>query len=871
MLDWANTAKDLRIKKIVGGNRQQRLTRIKFLTFLATGFLVLLVIGIVGAGTLFAWYAKDLPRPDRVRRTEGLSTIIYDRNEKPIYDIYRDENRIPVSFDEIPQMLKDATVSVEDKEFYTHEGYSTMGMLRSIVQIAVYRNLQGGSTLTQQLVKNVLLTQERTVPRKIKEFILAIQIERNYTKDEILQMYLNESPYGGTTYGIEAAAQYYFDKKAQDLTPIESIILAGFPQSPSSYSPFTGGPDAYRWRSEQVIRRLREDGKITKEEEEEFKTQLDTVEFSGGENGFEAAHFVNYIKELLVQQFDRETVEEGGLRVVTTLDLDLQKEAEEIVKEEVEKVENLKVSNGAAVILDPNTGEILALVGSKDYEASDSAGAKFNVVTQALRQPGSALKPITYAQAFKEGYTPSSIIMDVETEFPGGDGQPPYKPKNYDLKWRGPVQMRYALANSINMSAVKTVALVGVEDMLQLSYDMGLSTLEPTKENMSRFGLSVTLGGGEVHLLDLTQSYGVFATGGIRQEPVAILKVTDQKGKTLFEYKKPQGRRVLGEDVAYLITNILSDNQARGLVFGPNSYLNIPGRHVFVKTGTTDDKRDNWTVGGSVDRVVGVWVGNNDNSPMNEKLASGVTGAAPIWNRLIKAAIAETSDQPFKKPDNIVEMEIDAFGGGLPRSEFPTRKEVFIKGTEPTGLSPVYKKLKISKSTGKLANAIEIASGSFDEKEFIVFEEKDVVSADGKNRWQEGINKWIEGQTDPKYHPPTETSSEKQDDVIMNINDPQDQRRYDDHDVKIAGEAFSLGKIKEIIVRIDGNEMDKVTDTNSYSRVFNLNTGPHTIQMTARDDRGKEATGRVQIGVNSEWDAVISPSPSPSPTPVASP
>lgn len=858
-----NLVRQRHLKRLTSPSRRDRLVRMKFLTFLAGALLVLMITGLFGAGVLFAWYAKDLPRPDRVRRTEGLSTIIYDRNNEPIYDIFRDQNRIPVEFNEIPQMLKDATVSVEDKEFYRHKGFSTMGIFRSLIQIIFYRNLQGGSTLTQQLVKNSLLSQERTLPRKIKEFILSVQIERKYTKDEILQMYLNETPYGSVTYGIEAASQHYYGKKARDLAPIESIILAGLAQSPTRYSPFTGEPDAYKGRSKDVLRRLREDGKITSEVEKKYIAELDTVQFAGGEDSFEAAHFVNYVKDLLVEQFDQKLVEEGGLRITTTLDLKLQQEAEKIVKEEVEKASKLKVGNGAAVVLNPETGEILAMVGSKDYQASDSAGAKFNVVTQSLRQPGSALKPITYAQAFKEGYTPSSIVMDVETKFAGGTGQPDYAPKNYDGKWRGPIQARYALANSINMTAVKYVALVGVKDMLQLSYDLGLSTLEPTKENMSRFGLSVTLGGGEIHMLELASAYGVFATSGVKHEPVAILKVADQKGKTLFEYKPTSGKKVLGEDIAFLITNILSDNSARREVFGERSLLNIPGKNVFVKTGTTDDKRDNWTFGGTTTRVVGAWVGNNDNSPMHPSLASGVTGASPIWNRLIKEAIKDEPNTSFKKPANIVEMDIDAFGGGTTRSEFPTRKEFFIKGTEPTTVGPMYKKLKISKANGRIANAIEVASGAYDEKEYIIFSENDPVSSDGKNRWQEGIDAWINGQGDPKYHPPTETSSEREDRVVMNITSPEDHKLYDDHDVKVAGEAFSQGTIKEIKIEIDGLEMDKVSDTGSYNRVFNLNAGPHTIRMTAKDDRGREATGEVKIGVKAAWDSAVSVSPFP--------
>jgi 1A family penicillin-binding protein len=771
-----------------------------------------------------------------------------------------------VSFAEIPKTLKEATVAVEDKEFYTHEGFSTKGILRSIFEILVHHNMQGGSTLTQQLVKNVLLTREQTLPRKIKEFILAVQIERKYSKDEILQMYLNEVPYGSTTYGIEAAAEYYFNKKAKDLTELESVVLAGFPQSPTQYSPFTGNKDAYKGRAVQVLRRLREDKKITPEDEKSLTSQLDSLQFIGGGEKFKAPHFVNYVRDQLVAQFGQQLVESGGLRVTTTLDLDLQEKTQEIVKTEIEKLAKLKVGNGAAVVLDAKSGEILAMVGSKDYDATES-GAKFNAVTQALRQPGSALKPITYAQAFKEGYTPASIIMDVATTFQTHEGEKPYEPKNYDGKFRGPVPIRRALANSINVTAVKTIANVGVKDMLQQAYDMGLTTLEPTAENLSKFGLSATLGGAEVHLLDLAQAFSVFATGGIKNDTQAILKVTDQNGKILYEYKPTPGKRVLSEEVSFLTTSILSDNTARSEVFGTNSALNIPGKSVFVKTGTTDDKRDNWTVGGTQSRIVGVWVGNNDNTPMNPALASGVTGAAPIWNKTIREAIKDLKDEPFVKPANVIEMEIDAFGGGTSRDDQPKKKEFFIKGTEPTGPSPIYQKLKISKSNGKLANDVEIASGAYDEKEYYVFKENDPVSQDGKNRWQLGIDDWIKTQPDPKYHPPTEVSDDRKDNVVMNITEPQDHKKYDDHDVKIAGEAFSLGTIREIIVKVDGNQMDDVHDTNHYDHVFNLNTGPHTIEMTAKDDRGKEATGTVRIGVLTPWDQAVPSTPSPAPTP----
>ncbi|MEK7129837.1 MAG: transglycosylase domain-containing protein, partial [Patescibacteria group bacterium] len=513
-------------------------------TRLATAAFFLIVASVLFVGFLFAWYAKDLPRPDKVKRSEGLSTVILDRNGENLYDIFEGENRIPVQWEDIPQYLKDATVAIEDKEFYRHKGLSTMGILRAFVNIFIFRNFQGGSTLTQQLVKNVLLTQERTLPRKMKEAILAIQIERKYKKDEILQMYLNEAPYGGTAVGVESAAEYYFEKPAKELGLTESVILAGLPQAPSRYSPFGSDPKAYVWRSQQVLRRMREDGYISPLQETEARKQLEAVKFKEDKSGLRAAHFVAYVKEQLIEKFGSKLVEGGGLRVTTTLDWKLQEKAQNIVAEEVKKAKGLKVSNGAAVAIDPKTGEILMMVGSKDYSATDAAGLKFNVVTQGLRQPGSAIKPITYAAAFRKGYTAATMLLDVDTKYPSGDPvKPEYNPKNYDSKFRGPVQLRYGLGNSINTIAVKVSALVGVRDILRVASDMGISSLEPTDENIKRIGLSLTLGGGEVRLLDLTSAFGVFATGGLRQDPVSILKGEDAKGKPLYEYKTSSPRR----------------------------------------------------------------------------------------------------------------------------------------------------------------------------------------------------------------------------------------------------------------------------------------------------------------------------------------
>lgn len=733
--------------------------------------MVFIFIGSIGA---FAWFAKDLPNPNQVQRKEGFSTIIFDRNGKELYDIYADENRIPITIEQVPDNLKHATVAIEDKSFYEHQGYSMRGIARSLFLLVWSHEIQGGgSTLTQQLVKNVLLSSEQTLPRKIKEFILAVQIERKYSKDEILQMYLNEAPYGGTSWGVESASQLYFGKSVSDLDLTQSAFIAGLPQNPSWYSPYIGDDKAYVGRAEHVLRRMREDGYITTEQEEAAKAELPNLTFAGKSTTFPAPHFVEYIRKQLEEEFGDDVVTAGGLRVTTTLDLSLQKASEEIMREEIDKVKGLKVGNGSAVVINPQTGEILAMVGSKQYDSVEDESAregeeqpefqgKFNVAVQGLRQPGSALKPIVYAAAFERGYTPASVIMDVPTSFPGGTDEKPYEPKNYDGKFRGPIQMRFALGNSVNVTAVKTLGAVGVKDMLQLAYDMGLHTLEPTTENMRRFGLSVALGGGEVKLIELTSAYGVFATGGVRQEPVGILKIEDKSGKTIYEYKQKKGDQVLDKHVAFLISHILSDNNARVDVFGPNSWLHIAGKEVAVKTGTTDDKRDNWTVGFTKEVVVGVWVGNNDNSPMNEKLASGVTGAAPIWNRIVREALKTYRDGIMDKPADVVAIEIDALAGGLPKEGRPVRSEYFIKGTEPVSISSIYQKLKISRrQPGKLASSDEIRVGDYEERDYIVWTEDDPVSGDGINRWQGGINNWVKDHPDPMYKVPIETSDVK--------------------------------------------------------------------------------------------------------------
>ena len=856
-----------RVRRSSFGNR--RLSRAKLASRLAIFGFVGIVALILFGGILFAWYAKDLPRPDKVVRREGFATKIYDRNEELLYDVFVDQRRTPVSFDQVPEHLKNATVAIEDKNFYKHKGFDPTGVFRAVWNIIAHRKLQGGSTLTQQLVKNVLLTPQRTLARKFKEFILAIQIENKYSKDEILQMYLNESPYGGTAWGVQVAAETYFNKDVSELNLVESAILAGLPQRPSVYSPFGDEPKAYIGRTEAVLRRMREDDYITKDQEKEAKKQLEEIEFATEGINFRAPHFVMYVKKQLEERYGQGLVEQGGLRVYTTLDLKLQEKAQEAVSEEIQKVEYLHITNGAAIVIDPQTGEILAMVGSKNYHDPDYDG-KVNV-TLSLRQPGSAIKPVTYVTAFKKGYTPASLLMDTPTTFPI-IGQPDYKPVNYDGKFHGPLQVRFSLGNSINVPAVKMLAKVGLKEVLATAYEMGLSTLQPSAENLKRLGLSVTLGGGEIRLLEMATAYSAFANTGLKVQPVAILKVTDKDGKVLDEYKPLPGKRVITPEQAFLISHILSDNNARLITFGERSALVIAGRTVAVKTGTTNDKRDNWTIGWTPQAVVGVWVGNNDNTEMKQ-VASGVSGAAPIWRRIIQEALSGKPALGFSVPDGIITAEVDLVSGYRTHDGFPSRTEYFIKGTEPAGEDPVHAKLKLCQGQDKLATTARVARGDYEEKEYFVFKDEDPVSTDGVNRWQAGIDQWLSGQTDSRYHPPTEYCGDQEEMVVI-IQEPGNETEIDrNDDIMVQGRVVAANKIVKIEIFINGEFKDSIENKSRFEKEFFLEDGTYTIKVKAEDEKGKQAEAEVKIGINLPWDWQPSPTPTltPTPTPLPSP
>lgn len=834
--------------------RQKRIQ--KLLIFLFSTVMFFTIISFL----VFAWYARDLPSPGKLSQANKSSTAFYDRDGKILFELYKDKNRVPVTLPEVSDYTKKATISIEDKNFYRHKGISQIGIMRALFNIAFRRRIEGGSTITQQLIKNVLLDPKRTPSRKIKEVILAVVVEKRYSKDQILEMYLNEAPYGGSYWGIGSAAKGYFDKPSKDLNLVESAILAGFPQRPSYYSPFIGKEDAWQDRAKDVLRRMREDGYVSRKEEKKAVSDLEKFKFTTPNISINAPHFVFYVRDQIEKEFGSKILDQGII-VKTTLSLDAQKKAEKIVSDEIKKLKGLQVGNGAVVVLDSKTAEILAMVGSYDF--NNVKYGKFNAAL-GLRQPGSALKPITYGLAFEKGYTPSTVLMDLKTAFPDGVGKE-YIPVNYDAKHRGPVQLRFALGNSINIPAVKLLSMVGLKDFLQKAYDTGLITLAPTQENMNRFGLAITLGGGEVTLLDLTNAYSVFARGGTHQELQGILEIRDLKGRVLYRPKKSVERKVFSKEVAFLVSHILSDNVARGEVFGPNSYLRIPGKTVSVKTGTSNDKRDNWAVGYTNDITVGVWVGNNDNSPMNPRIASGATGASPIWYSLMTQLLKDYKDGIISQPPRVKALLVDSYLGGLPKDGYPTRSEYFIEGTEPKDVAPFYKKLKISKANGKLANEVEIKRGEYEEKDFIVITENDPVSTDGKNRWQEAIDEWRKGQSDDKFKYPTELSDASADTVVVSFKSPSDKLTVSSNNVEIKAKIASLDRIKNIKIYVNGGEVKSLDGhRDEVNETINLSDGTYELKIVAQNEKDKSGDATVKIGVNKPWDSA---SPTPSSTP----
>ncbi len=691
---------------------------------LLTGCAVLIFLAALGFAAVvgaYAYYARDLPDPGTLAHRQLFQTArIFDRNGRLLQELNDPAGgqRTIVPLSEMSPLLREATIAAEDASFYDNPGFDPRAILRAVYQLARYGSPQSGaSTITQQLVKNTLLGPEQTAERKIKEVFLALELSRRYSKDEILEMYLNEINYGNQAYGIEAAAEVYFGTTARDLTLPEAALLAGLPQAPAYYDPFTNLPAA-KQRQAYVLTQMERTGAITEDERLAAEAAPLPLRARSDTGSHEAPHFVDYVRQLLEQQFGTEALYRSGLQVTTTLDLDAQHAAETAARDHIDAIRARNATNAALVSIQPSTGEIMAMLGSANYNDPSTDG-QVNVAL-AERQPGSTLKPFTYLAAFAKGWNPATMVFDVPTTFGGT-----YTPLDFDQKFAGPMRVRDALAQSRNIPAVEALEFVGIPDMLATAHRLGIEDLR----DPARYGLSVTLGGGEVRLIDLTYAYAALANrgeqageqvpadsqeAGFRQrQPVAILKVTDSSGNVLYQYDQPPSVEVEDPRLVYQITSILSDDTARAPTYGANSVLDLADRAAAVKTGTTDEFRDAWVVGYTPDLVTGVWVGNNDNSPMKDVL--GAAGAGQIWHDFMTDALAHTPPSPFAVPNGVVEAEVCALSGMLPtpacrENGLPvhgTVKDVFVSGVNlPTQPDTVDQPVDVCKVNGTRATAL---------------------------------------------------------------------------------------------------------------------------------------------------------------------
>lgn len=683
---------------------------------------------LAGFFLMFFYIFYKLPSPYKLKDFQAtpLSTEILDRNGKILYEIYKNQNRTPVKLKNLPSYIAKATIAIEDKDFYRHGGIDLLGgIFRAVRDTLLTKNVQGGSTITQQLIKTSLLTPERTIVRKIREIILAVWTEKIYSKDQILEMYLNQVPYGGATYGIEQASQMYFNKSATKLTLDEAAFLAGLPQAPSLYSPYLN-PELSINRKNTVLKKMLEQNLIDKKTYD--KTINQKLDIKPPQNIIKAPHFVFYIKKILEEKYGVDVVEEGGLKVTTTLDLDIQENAEKILKGELEKIKDLDVSNAAVLVTRPPTGEILAMIGSVDYFATGSGA--FNVTT-ALRQPGSSIKPINYAVGIdRKLVTAATVFIDTPTCFTASGQPQAYCPVNYDGKFHGPTALRFTLGNSYNIPAVKMLAENGVREFVASSSAFTITSFKDPKN----YGLSLTLGGGEVRMTEMAQAFSAFANRGKAKKLTEILRIEDKFGKILYKFENPNfvadikkpitapsslsitGQKAISPETAFIISHILLDDNARSQAFGASSFLVVPGHAVSVKTGTTDDKRDNWTIGYTPNFLTVVWVGNNDNTPMNPYLTSGVTGAAPIWNKIMTNVLKNQPDLWPVRPETVVGRQVCWDSGDLMvkkddgTESCSPRFEYFIKGTEP-------KESHISKMTVPITKDDKLAPANFPDVE----------------------------------------------------------------------------------------------------------------------------------------------------------
>jgi 1A family penicillin-binding protein len=822
------------------------------------------VLALAGGVVTYVWIATQLPPAEELRsRSFHFATSqILDREGNLLWEIIDPTGgrRTSVSLDQISPHLINATIATEDRFFYLNVGVDPIAIAR-----AVYYNLtegevvSGGSTITQQLARGVLLTPEERIEqsftRKIREAVLAVEINRRYTKTQILEIYLNQIYYGNLAYGIEAASQTYFGKHANELTLTEASLLAGLPQSPAIHDPYVN-PEGALARQADVLRLMVEADYISSTEAEAAKFE-DLSSLKPLSSAFAAPHFISYVRQELEKVIPPEYIYQAGLRVQTTLDPRLQAIAEEEVRNQVNALRDRNVTNGALVAMDVKTGQVLALVGSEDFR--DEVDGQINMAI-APRQPGSTIKPLTYLAAFERlNWTPSTLIMDTPVKYPDGAGGF-YEPNNYDNKFHGPVSLRIALANSYNIPPIKTLELIGIEALKEMASRLGITTL-----TRNDYGLSLTLGSGEISLVEMTGAYQAIANQGVLVAPTAILQITDNFGQVI-EPPRPQPRRAIREEHAYLMTHILADNEARSLSVGPNSYLRL-SRPVAAKTGTTNDFRDNWTVGYTPDIAAGVWVGNADRTPMIN--ISGLSGAGPIWHNFMERAHEGVPIKDFTRPAAIIELEVCADSGTIPSEVCPQRrKEIFFQEQPPLGPEhDIHQIIEIDRNTGLRAN--EFCRNNIEKKYYQVY------PPDG---WAWAVEHGIE-QPPADYCPSTN--------IMANISLPLDGSTVRGM-TSLEGSAmaanfshyqieFGVGTDPQAFAVIQSPLPQSVEEgilgTFDTTQVEN---GPYTLRLVVFDQSGGAVEARVRVLVDNPptptpTSTPIEPSPTPTDTPTLEP
>ncbi len=811
------------------------------LTTIAIGFGACFILGTIAV----AWISRDLPDPNKLNeRQVNQSTKIYDRTgEHLLYEVYQNQKRTLVEMDQISDFAKKATVAVEDKNFYEHSGIRIQSILRARFYSLIGRRAGsgGGSTLTQQLIKNTIVGDARSgfagYFRKVKEAILAIRLEKKYTKEQILKLYLNEIPYGSTNYGIESASQSYFKKSAKDLTLAEAATLAAIPKAPSKY---LKNLDALRDRRDVVLALMYDQGMITEEQKKEAQGVALRLFKSAGP--MEAPHFVLYVKQLLADKFGERAIDEGGLKIITSLDFEKQQIAEKVVKEIGDKnLKDANANNASLVALDPKTGQILALVGSRDYN-NDEINGQFDVATLGKRQPGSSFKPFVYTFAFEKGYTPDTVLYDVTTNFDARTDED-YTPKNYDGKEHGLVTIRKSLQGSLNITAVKTLYLVGTKDTIDFAKRFGYTTLT------GDYGLSLVLGGAEVNLLEHTNGYATLANNGMYHEPVSILKVTSNAGETLYEWEETEGTEAIKPEIAATTANVLSDDVARSWIFGANGNLTLPNRPVAAKTGTTNDNKDAWTLGYTPSLATGVWVGNTIPSPMK---AGGNALAGTIWNKFMREALKGTPIESFPVP---------------PTND--ATKPVLRGGNDGIVLN-------INSETGKIANS-STPEGLIVQRSYLP--PHDILHYVDKNdprgpvpsfpaddpqyeNWEKALKVWMDKQllTGSSFNePPTEYEGTQASELAPTIEfvSPVEGAILTSRQIDIQINAVAPRGVTKVKYQIDGHEIGESTEV-----PFNLSyygktllKGPHMLSVVAVDDAGNSSQKNITFAMQAEYDA----------------